>query len=181
MPNTGFTPQIDSGGVCPNTNAATAPKQEAQISSSAWGNFFTSKRIVESRSALQWKTPAFLVVAVVTNSFGNLLLAIGMDRMPSFVGTPFPHYLYLLIANPYMIPGTALSAAYMVAQLSLFSWADLSFVVPVIASSYVLTTLLSEFVLGEHVQVERWMGVLLICAGVAFVMRTPTDTKSGGR
>jgi drug/metabolite transporter (DMT)-like permease len=136
---------------------------------------------VETRSASRRKTATFLVVAVITNSFGNLLLAIGMDRMPPFVGTPFPHYLYLLIANPYVIPGTALSAVYMIAQLSLFSWADLSFVVPVIASSYVVTALLSEFVLGEHVELERWLGVLLICVGVAFVTRTPTETKSDGQ
>lgn len=118
------------------------------------------------------------MVAVIANSVGNLLLSIGMNGMPSFEGTPFPHYLYLLVANPYLLPGTALSAIYMFAQLSLFSWADLSFVVPVIASSYVVTTLLSEFVLGEHIELERWLGVLLICAGVAFVVRTPTETKS---
>lgn len=134
--------------------------------------------IVKTTSATQTKTIIFLVVAVIANSFGNLLLAIGMDRMPPFVGTPFPHYLYLLIANPYLIPGTVLSAIYMFAQLSLFSWADLSFVVPVIASSYVVTTLLSKFVLGEQLQLERWLGVLLICAGVAFVARTPAETKS---
>lgn len=134
--------------------------------------------VVKTTSVSQSKTAIFLVVAVIANSFGNLLLAIGMDRMPSFTGTSFPHYLYLLVANPYLMPGTALSAIYMVAQLSLFSWADLSFVVPVIASSYVVTTLLSEFILGERLQLERWLGVLLISAGVAFVMRTPTDTKT---
>lgn len=130
---------------------------------------------------MRWKTAVFLVVAIISNSFGNLLLAIGMDRMPPFAGAPFSHYLYVLIANPYVIPGTVLSAIYMLAQLSLFSWADLSFVAPVIASSYVVTALLSEFVLGEHVELERWLGVLLICAGVAFVMRTPTETKSEGQ
>jgi drug/metabolite transporter (DMT)-like permease len=136
---------------------------------------------VETRSASQRKTAIFLVIAVIANSFGNLLLALGMNGMPSFADTPFSHYMYLLIANPYLVPGTALSAIYMFAQLSLFSWADLSFVVPVIASSYVLTTLLSEFVLGEHVQLGRWLGVLLICTGVAFVARTPPDTKSEGQ
>jgi len=145
---------------------------------SASGKLFTSKRVVETRSRSQWKTAIFLVVAVIANSFGNLLLAIGMDGMPSFADTPFPHYVYLLVANPYVIPGTVLSAIYMLAQLSLFSWADLSFVAPMIASSYVVTALLSEFVLGERVELERWLGVLLICMGVAFVMRTPCDTKA---
>ena len=120
------------------------------------------------------------MVAVISNSFGNLLLAIGMDRMPAFGGTPHAHYIYLLVANPYVVPGTALSAIYMLTQLSLFSWADLSFVAPVIASSYVVTVLLGKFILGEHVELERWLGVLLICAGVSFVMRTPADTKANG-
>ena len=91
------------------------------------------------------KTATFLLVAVLANSFGNLLLAMGMDRLPAFSGAILPHYLSLLLTSPYLIPGTVLSAIYMLSQLSLFSWADLSFVVPVIASSYVVTTLLSEF------------------------------------
>lgn len=123
------------------------------------------------------KTALFLLAAVLTNSFGNLLLALAMDRLPAFSATPLPHYLYLALIDPYLIPGTALSAMYMVAQLSLFSWADLSFVVPVIASSYVVTAFLSEFILGEHVETERWVGVVLISVGVALVARTPTATR----
>lgn len=130
-----------------------------------------------TKSAPALKTAIFLVAAVVSNSFGNLLLAMGMDRMPSFSGTALPHYLFLLLFNPYLIPGAALSAIYMVCQLSLFSWADLSFVVPVIASSYVVTTLLSEFFLAEQVHLERWLGVVLISVGVALVVRTPPATK----
>lgn len=97
--------------------------------------------------------------------------------MPDFSTSGFCHYVYLLLTNFYLIPGAALSAAYMVFQLSLFSWADLSFVVPVIASSYVVTTLLSRFILGETVLTERWLGVLLITVGVLLVMRTPSNTK----
>ena len=100
-----------------------------------------------------------------------------MDRLPSFSFAALPHYLHLVVVNPFLLPGTALSALYMVAQLSLFSWADLSFVVPVIASSYVVTTFLSEFVLGEPVQTERWLGVVLISVGVGLVVRTPPTTK----
>ena len=119
----------------------------------------------------------FLLVAVLTNSFGNLLLALAMDRLPSFAATPLPHYLYLVLVDPYLLLGTALSAAYMVAQLSLLSWADLSFVVPVMASSYGVTALLSEFILGERVETERWVGVVLISVGVALVARTPAATS----
>ncbi|HEX5236337.1 MAG TPA: EamA family transporter [Silvibacterium sp.] len=122
------------------------------------------------------KTGIFITIAVLANSFGNLLLAIGMDRMPDFDQTSLPHYLLLLLINPFLIPGSLLSTLYQIAQLSLFSWADLSFVVPLIASSYIVTTLLGQLVLGEQVDATRWLGVVLISAGVALISRTPTRT-----
>jgi drug/metabolite transporter (DMT)-like permease len=122
------------------------------------------------------KTGIFIVIAVLGNSFGNLLLALGMERMPDFSTVPLPHYMLLLIANPFLLPGALVTAVYTFAQLSLFSWADLSFVVPMVASSYIVTTLLSQFILGEHVDLPRWFGVVLITLGVALISRTPPRT-----
>lgn len=126
------------------------------------------------------KTALFLAIAVLGNSFGNLLLSIGMGHMPDYSPNIFARYLFLLATNPYLIAGEALSAIYAISQLSLFSWADLSFVVPCIASSYVVTTLLSQFVANEHVGITNWIGVLLICAGVALVAATPARTIPHG-
>lgn len=123
------------------------------------------------------RTVLFITIAVLANSFGNLMLAVGMDRMPGFTHVAFLHYLMRLLANPFVLPGAALTAVYTLAQLSLFSWADLSFVVPCTASSYILSTILGEFVLGEKVQWMRWLGVLLIFGGVALVARTPVTTR----
>ncbi|HEV2134431.1 MAG TPA: hypothetical protein VGR47_09210 [Terracidiphilus sp.] len=123
------------------------------------------------------KTALFIAVAVLSNSFGNLLLSMAMAHMPGFSQTAFGHYLAGLVANPYLLPGVALTALYTLTQVSLFSWADLSFVVPCISSSYITSTLLGEFVLGEHVHLVRWMGVVLITLGVAMVAETPVATK----
>lgn len=123
------------------------------------------------------KTAIFIAIAVLANSFGNLLLALAMNHMPGFGQTAFVHYLLKLAEDPYLIPGVALTALYTLTQVSLFSWADLSFVVPCISSSYVASTLLGEFVLGEHVELVRWIGVVLITLGVAMVAETPVATK----
>lgn len=123
------------------------------------------------------KTAIFIAIAVLANSFGNLLLAEGMDRMPGFTQIPFASYLLGLLANPFILPGALVLAVFTFAQLSLFSWADLSFVVPCVASSYIVTTLLSEFILKEPVHFQRWMGILLIVAGVVLVAGTPESTK----
>lgn len=51
------------------------------------------------------KTILFLTVAVLGNSFGNLLLALGMDRMPSFAAAGLPAYMLALLTSPYLLPG----------------------------------------------------------------------------
>lgn len=127
------------------------------------------------------RTAVFLLVAVLANSFGNLLMALGMDGMPGFGAVPFDRYLFQLVDNPYLLLGALLTAVYTVAQLSLLSWADLSYVVPCIASSYIVSTLLGEFVLGERVLVLRWLGVVLIFVGVTLVYETPSATTQHGR
>lgn len=123
------------------------------------------------------KTALFLTVAVLANSFGNLLLALAMTRLPDLGQVPFHAYLLSIVRNPFLIPGAALSSLYAFLQLTLFSWADLSFVVPCIASSYIVSTVLAEFILGEHVEPTRWAGVLLIFLGVVLVANTPQATR----
>lgn len=123
------------------------------------------------------KTIVFLSIAILANSFGNLLLALAMNRMPDFMQVPFHVYLLSLLHDPYLVPGAALTATYALLQLTLFSWADLSFVVPCIASSYIVSTLLAQFILGEHVDSARWFGVLLIFFGVILVVNTPEATR----
>ena len=123
------------------------------------------------------RTMVLLTIAVLANSFGNLLLALAMNGLPAFTQVSLSQYLSSVLHNPFLLPGVALTATYAFAQVSLFSWADLSFVVPCIASSYILSTLLAEFILREHVDVARWMGVSLICVGVVLVAKTPVATK----
>lgn len=126
------------------------------------------------------KTVLYLAVAIVANSFGNLLLAIGMERMPAYGHVALSQYLLGLLTDPYLLPGATLSAIYALAQLSLFSWADLSFVVPCTALSYVISTVLAQFILGEAVDLPRWLGVLLIAFGVGLVANTPVATTAHG-
>ena len=126
------------------------------------------------------RTAIFLLVAVLTNSFGNLLMALGMGQMPGFGAVPLHSYLFHLLDNPFLLPGAALTAVYTLTQLSLFSWADLSYVVPCIASSYIVSTLLGEFVLDERVRAIRWAGVLLIFLGVTLVYETSPATTAHG-
>jgi drug/metabolite transporter (DMT)-like permease len=53
--------------------------------------------------------------------------------------------------------------------LGVLSLDNVSFVVPVTALSYAVSTLGSGIFLGERVSGQRWAGVLIVCAGVALV------------
>jgi uncharacterized membrane protein len=51
----------------------------------------------------------------------------------------------------------------------LLSWKPVSYVIPMSALSYVVGTLGAKYILGEDVTAARWLGVCLVCAGVAIV------------
>lgn len=52
---------------------------------------------------------------------------------------------------------------------SILAYADLTFVLPFTALTYVLNAILAPLMLNETVTPTRWAGVLLIAAGVALV------------
>ena len=55
------------------------------------------------------------------------------------------------------------------ALLAMLSWEDVSFVVPATALSYAVGAFGAKFFLGERVNTARWVGVALVCIGVALV------------
>jgi uncharacterized membrane protein len=68
--------------------------------------------------------------------------------------------------------------------MTLLSWADLSYVLPVTAIGYVLVALLGRVFLAEQIPVKRWAGIVLIVAGVALVSlgtAPRTHTPEAGR
>ena len=57
--------------------------------------------------------------------------------------------------------------------LTALSWADLTYVLPATALSYVLMALLAKIFLHEDVTLAHWLGIALITAGVGFVATGP--------
>jgi drug/metabolite transporter (DMT)-like permease len=82
-------------------------------------------------------------------------------------------------ANPWTALGMAVLIVWMLSDLALLSRADLSFVLPVTASAYVLVALLGHFILHDRISWERWLGILLITGGVILAEETPARTTQG--
>ena len=123
------------------------------------------------------KNRVFIVLIVLSNTVGNLFLGLGMARMPGFLAVSPIHYFVLLATNYWILSGVGLLIVWMVSQLSMFTWADLTYVLPVTASAYVITAALSKVFLHEQISISRWVGIGLISLGVIFVSETPARTK----
>jgi drug/metabolite transporter (DMT)-like permease len=66
--------------------------------------------------------------------------------------------------------GISMMAIAFFALLLLLSFESVSFVVPVTALSYLVGALGGTFFLGERVSPQRWIGITLVCIGVALVV-----------
>jgi drug/metabolite transporter (DMT)-like permease len=78
-------------------------------------------------------------------------------------------FLGRAICNGWFWAGVPLMALSFYALLVLLSWEPISFVIPASALSYVVGTLGAKYILREEVGTARWVGVVLVCLGVALV------------
>jgi drug/metabolite transporter (DMT)-like permease len=119
----------------------------------------------------------YLVLAGVTlcASIGDSFLSHGMKQMGSI---PLSHFsdLILAVLNPSVALGIFLLLGFFASYMTALSWADLTYVLPATSLGYVLLTIIAKFFLHETVTTSRWIGVLLISAGVGFVTQGPALT-----
>lgn len=131
----------------------------------------------EKHTSTTAKTAIFVAIVVLGNTFGNLLLSVAMNQMPSFGSVAVLSYAADIVANPALLCGTGILIGSLFANLALFTWADLTYILPVTSSSYLLTVIVSKWILGEQVSAWRWIGVGLISIGIVAVSATPLRTK----
>jgi drug/metabolite transporter (DMT)-like permease len=121
----------------------------------------------------------YLILAVVTltGSFGDTFLSVGMKHRGP-VSLSHLHTLLFALLNPWVIAGITMLIGFFASYLTALSWADLTFVLPATSLGYVIVALLSKFWLHEQISPLRWLGILLITAGVGFVTRGPSYTEN---
>jgi uncharacterized membrane protein len=128
------------------------------------------------RSGLAWKTRAFAAYVILSNSFGNLLLAIGMRAMDEVSS---PSAFVAAIFNPWVAGGILLLISWLLSRMAMLSWADLTYVLPVTALGYAVSAFLGQLFLAEKITGLRWGGIVLIVAGTVLVgTGNPHEEKS---
>jgi uncharacterized membrane protein len=133
---------------------------------------------MNSTASSNRKTQFLVLLVVITNVLGNVSLSQGMHQVGRIVSASPLDYLRAF-ANPWTLAGICTLLIWMLSDLALLSRADLSFVLPVTASAYVLVALLGQFALHDPISWQRWLGIFLITGGVILAEETPARTTKG--
>jgi uncharacterized membrane protein len=121
------------------------------------------------------KTIVLTLIVVFSNVIGNFSLSRGMRGTdPQVFNSPLG-YIQVLF-NPWVAAGVCLLLLWMFSQMALFSFADLSYVLPVTSIGYVLAAVAGHVFLNEQISPARWSGIFLIMGGVIVVGRTTHNT-----
>jgi drug/metabolite transporter (DMT)-like permease len=124
------------------------------------------------------RTRVYLLTAfvVAANVIGNFALSWGMKHPTGWAPTSIEPIDALL--SPWVLLGILLLAVWTLSRVTLLSWADLSFVLPVTSIGYVLNAVIGFAVLGEHISWQRWIGTAFILSGTILTAATPPKADS---
>jgi drug/metabolite transporter (DMT)-like permease len=118
------------------------------------------------------KTFIVIFFAALSAAVGESLLSYAMKRsgqLDMAVPSQWFNLIFSVVRNPYIFMGVILLGIYFFLYLAALSWADLSFVLPLTAMSYLFAALLAKFMLNEEVSWFRWVGTIVIMVGIILV------------
>lgn len=120
------------------------------------------------------KTVAVMVLAAVFGAVGDMMLSKGMKEIGdvSLRLSALPQVVRQVLASRAILAGVGFLTLFFVLWLAVLSWADLSVALPLTALSYVVGAFLAKYCLNEEICLSRWVGTMLICAGVVLVTRS---------
>jgi drug/metabolite transporter (DMT)-like permease len=121
------------------------------------------------------KTLVVMVMAISAGAIGDIFLTQGMKSAGDISAMSFRQIVVTALGaltNWRLILGTSMQAVYFGLWLAVLSWEDLSVALPLQALSYLVVAFLAQVYLGEHVSSIRWVGICLICVGVALVTKS---------
>jgi uncharacterized membrane protein len=122
------------------------------------------------------KVYSLLLFVILLKPFSNLFLAWGMRHFPGSLSIDPVQYVRAVL-DPLVAIGIGMQILWLLMRMALLSVADLSFVLPVTAVGYVLSTFLAHVFLGEQVSTERWLGTGVIFLGTALVSFTARRSR----
>jgi len=117
---------------------------------------------------------AFLMAGVVLNATAQLLLKAGTNALGviTFTRDNFGELAWRMATQQWFIAGAGCYALSLVVWIVGLSRVPVSVAYPLLSVGYVLNALAAHYLLGEALNLGRWMGIGLIVAGVFLVARS---------
>ena len=113
-----------------------------------------------------------LFIGLIFEATGVVLLKKGIIQIGEVQSMAPAEIIRVIIAggtNPAVLLGVFFEALFFACLLVLMSKSDISFLWPLTALSFVMTTFAALIFLEEKVSSLRWMGVLFIMVGAALI------------
>ncbi len=120
------------------------------------------------------RTIVYVVTCVVMLVAGQMLVKHGLTLKGGFqfsLGSLWPE-LAKVFTSGYVWLGAVFTFGSGFLWMDVLSKKELSFVYPFISLTYVVSLVASTLIFREHVSALRWLGVVVICAGVYLVSRS---------
>lgn len=121
------------------------------------------------------RSAALLVTVITLKPFSNLFLTFGVRHISQALSVN-PSFFLRVFLDPLVALGVGMQILWLLARMALLSIADLSFVLPITATGYVISVLPGHVFLHEQVSASHWVGTLMIFAGTLFVGSTGRHT-----
>jgi drug/metabolite transporter (DMT)-like permease len=118
---------------------------------------------------------ALILASVLVGVFGQLFFKAGVNRLGPIGADALanlPHLIGSVVMNPLIMLGLACYGLGAAMWIIVLSRVDLSLAYPMLGLGYVFVLLISWLVFGEAVSALRWVGTLMIVAGVVLVARS---------
>ena len=116
-----------------------------------------------------------LFVALTFETMGVILLSKGLKDLQgpaTYSPVEIAKLIGRAITSKNIILGVAFEAVFFIGLLIMMSNADVSFVWPLTALTFVFSTLAARFYLHEQIDGLRWAGVILIVLGAGLITYT---------
>lgn len=115
----------------------------------------------------------FIFIPVTAAAVGQMILKIGMNQVGAVqLNNGIVQSFVKMFMNPYVIGGLGFFGLNAFLWLIVLSREKLSFAYPMVAFAYVVTILLSKYVLHEEIPLLRWVGLGVIIVGILLIAKS---------
>lgn len=116
-----------------------------------------------------------ILIPVTAAAIGQMILKIGMTQVGELkFSDGLTNIFSRTFTNLYVLGGLAFFGVNAILWLVVLSREKLSFAYPMVAFAYIVTILLSKFLLHEDIPLLRWAGLFVIIVGILMIAKSST-------